>query len=452
MGAHAPVGSGCGAATGCKRRSCAGPRQTRWIRGSSCRSRGGAQNAHPQVDRVALRRQEALLTQVISVVGTRPNFMKLAPVARMLAARRAVTHVIVHTGQHYDAGMSAAFFDELAIPLPDHNLEVGSGPHGVQTGLIMQRLEPLLADLRPDTLLVYGDVNSTVAAALVAAKLGIRVGHVEAGLRSRDWTMPEEINRVVTDRLADLLFAPSRDAVETLHAEGVPPERIHFVGNVMIDTLCWALPQAQALDPAGRRGLAPGGYAVATLHRPSNVDNPATLLELVATLAELGRRVPVVFPLHPRTLARLCDLGVDRSGHDGLRLCEPLGYVEMLGLVASAALVVTDSGGLQEETTHLGIPCLTVRPNTERPITCLHGTNRLVPRDQKTILAVAHRALAYRSPARPVLERWDGRAAERIVRVLCDGAAFPADAPPAAAPPPHSEPRTLARPESALLD
>jgi UDP-N-acetylglucosamine 2-epimerase (non-hydrolysing) len=373
--------------------------------------------------------------RVVSVVGTRPNFMKLAPVARALAVRGTVTHVIVHTGQHYDAGMSAAFFDDLAIPLPDHNLEVGSGPHGVQTGLIMQRLEPLLAELRPDTVLVYGDVNSTMAAALVAAKLGIGVGHVEAGLRSRDWTMPEEINRVVTDRVADLLFAPSRDAVESLRAEGVPPERIHFVGNVMIDTLCWTLPRAQALDPAGRRGLAPGGYAVATLHRPSNVDDPATLRELVATLAELGRRVPVVFPIHPRTRARLLEFGVDGrgGGEDGLRLCEPLGYVEMLGLVAAAAVVVTDSGGLQEETTYLGIPCLTVRPNTERPVTCLHGTNRLVPTDQKTILAAASRALARRAPARPVLERWDGRAAERIVSVLCDGADFPSEPAPLAA-------------------
>ena len=370
--------------------------------------------------------------RVVSVVGTRPNFMKLAPVARALAARQAVTHVIVHTGQHYDAGMSAAFFDELAIPLPDHNLEVGSGPHGVQTGLIMQRLEPLLAELRPDAVLVYGDVNSTMAAALVAAKLGLGVGHVEAGLRSKDWTMPEEINRVVTDRVADLLFAPSRDAVENLRAEGVPPERTHFVGNVMIDTLCWTLPRAQALDPAGRRGLAPAGYAVATLHRPSNVDDPATLLALVATLAELGRRVPVVFPIHPRTRARLRELGVDGGGDDGLRLCEPLGYVEMLGLVAAAAVVVTDSGGLQEETTYLGVPCLTVRPNTERPVTCLHGTNHLVPRDQKTILAAANRALARRAPARPVLERWDGRAAERIASVLCDGADFPSEPAPLA--------------------
>jgi len=363
--------------------------------------------------------------QIISVVGTRPNFMKLAPVARALAARRGVTHAIVHTGQHYDAGMSSTFFTELAIPSPDHNLEVGSGPHGLQTGLIMQRLEPQLTELRPDVVLVYGDVNSTVAAALVAAKLGLRVGHVEAGLRSRDWTMPEEINRVVTDRLADLLFAPSRDAVENLHAEGVPPERIHFVGNVMIDSLCWALPRAQALDPAGRRGLARRGYAVATLHRPSNVDDPATLLELVTTLAQLGRRVPVVFPIHPRTRARLRELGVDGGGDDGLRLCEPLGYVEMLGLVASAALVVTDSGGLQEETSYLGIPCLTVRPNTERPITCLRGTNHLVSGDQEAILSAAYRALNGGTPPRPMLERWDGAAAERIVRVLCGDTVSP---------------------------
>src|SRR2546425_2026119 len=261
--------------------------------------------------------------RILSVVGARPNFMKLAPVDRELV-KRGVEHVIVHTGQHYDPGMSDAFFEQLWIPAPDHNLGVGSGSHAQQTAAVMQRLEPVIVESRPDLVLTYGDVNSTVAAALVAAKLGIRVGHVEAGLRSRDWTMPEEINRVVTDRVADLLFAPSRDAVESLREEGVPPERTHFVGNVMIDTLCWTLPRAQALDPVGRRGLVPGGYAVATLHRPSNVDDPATLQELVATLAELGRRVPVVFPIHPRTRTRLRELGVDGAGEDGLRFCEPL--------------------------------------------------------------------------------------------------------------------------------
>ena len=370
--------------------------------------------------------------RLMSVVGARPNFMKLAPVVRALAlsGRRGDDHVIVHTGQHYDATMSAAFFDELAIPTPAYNLEVGSGPHGVQTGLIMQRIEPVMTACRPEVVLVYGDVNSTVAAALVAAKLGAQVAHVEAGLRSRDWSMPEEINRVVTDRLADLLFVPSRDAIENLTAEGVPRERIHFVGNVMIDQLCRTLPRALALDPAGRRGLTPGGYAVATLHRPSNVDDPVTLRELVTTLTEVGREVPVVFPVHPRTRERMRELDV--VGGPGLRFTEPLGYVEMLGLVASAALVVTDSGGLQEETTYLGIPCLTMRPNTERPITCTQGTNRLVAAERDAIRAAAQEVLAAGPPVRPVLERWDGRSAERLVAVLTEGARFEesAEAPP----------------------
>jgi len=364
--------------------------------------------------------------KIVSVVAGPPNFVKLAPVARALAARD-VEHCVIHTGRH-DAVAPPGFFDELAMLPPQANLEVGSGPHGVQTGLIMQRLEPVLAELRPDTVLVYGDVNATVAAALVAAKLGIGVGHVEAGLRSADWMMPEEINRAVTDRVANLLFAPSRDAVANLQNEGVAPDRIQFVGNVMIDTLCRTLPRAQELDPAGRRGLAPGGYAVVTLRRPGNVDDPTTLRELVATLADLARTIPVVFPIHPWTRPRVEELG--SATGEGLLLSEPIGYVEMLGLVASAALVVTDSGGLQEETTYLGVPCLTVRPNTERPVTCVHGTNRLVPATRNTILAAARRALSRRALARPILERWDGHAAERIVEVLCDGAAFPTDASP----------------------
>src|SRR6266540_3304945 len=287
--------------------------------------------------------------RILSVVGARPNFMKLAPVDRELV-KRGAEHVIVHTGQHYDPEMSNAFFEELWIPAPDHHLGVGSGTHAQQTAGVMQRLEPILGQRRPDVVLVYGDVNSTLAAALVAAKLGLRVGHVEAGLRSGDWTMPEEINRVVTDRLSDLLFMPSRDAGDNLVAEGIPADRLHFVGNVRIDTL----------------GFRPAGEA-------------------------------------------------------DLRLVEPLGYLEMLGLVAGAHLVVTDSGGLQEETTFLGVPCLTVRANTERPITCTHGTNRLVLPRRDVILAAAERAIARRSPARPVIERWDGRAAARIAEVLCDG-------------------------------
>ena len=364
--------------------------------------------------------------RVLSVVGARPNFMKLAPVDRELV-KRGVEHVIVHTGQHYDPGMSDAFFEELWIPTPDHHLGVGSGSHAQQTAAVMQRLEPLLVELKPDLVLVYGDVNSTVAAALVAAKLQIRVGHVEAGLRSGDWTMPEEINRVVTDRLSDLLFLPSRDAALNLSTEGVAPERMHFAGNVMIDTLCWALPQARSLDAAARHGVAGRPYAVVTLHRPSNVDEASVLRELLDALGRLAARVPILFPVHPRTRSRIAELRKLPTGGRKLELLDPLGYLEMLSLVAGSALVVTDSGGLQEETTFLGVPCVTVRPNTERPITCTHGTNRLVLPRRDAVLAAAERALARRSPARPVIERWDGHAAERIVAVVCDDARFDVD-------------------------
>lgn len=361
---------------------------------------------------------------IVSVVGARPNFIKLAPVARVLRQRADVRHVVVHTGQHYDLNMSATFFEDLDIGAPDHNLEVGSAPHGRQTGAIMQRLEPLLETLEPRVVLVYGDVNSTVAAALVAVKLGISVGHVEAGLRSFDWTMPEEINRVVTDRLADLLFTPSRDADHNLRAEGIPTERIHFVGNIMIDALQHAVPQARRVGAWLRQGVRPGEYVVATLHRPSNVDRPDTLRALLEALAAIAQDHPVLFPVHPRTGQRIQQLSPAPNGHGDLRLIDPVGYIDMLSLVLSAGLVVTDSGGLQEETTFLGIPCLTVRPNTERPITVIEGTNRLVGPDPATIVDAAHEALVARGPRAVRIERWDGQTAERIVQVLCDGAAF----------------------------
>jgi UDP-N-acetylglucosamine 2-epimerase (non-hydrolysing) len=388
------------------------------------------------------------MMRVLSVVGARPNFMKLAPVDRALV-KRGVEHVIIHTGQHYDQGMSAAFFEELWIPAPDHHLGVGSASHAQQTAAVMQRLEPLLLDLRPDLLLVYGDVNSTLAAALVAAKLQLRVGHVEAGLRSGDWTMPEEINRVVTDRLSEMLFLPSRDAAENLSAEGIASDRVHFVGNVMIDTVAWALPQALKLNAAARYGVAGHPYAVVTLHRPSNVDDAGVLRELLDALGRLAAKVPVLFPVHPRTRTRITELG-GRGRHPrgskehSLELLEPLGYLEMLSLVTGAALVVTDSGGLQEETSFLGVPCITVRPNTERPITCTHGTNRLVLPRRDALLAAAERALGRRSPARPVIERWDGRAAERIAAAVCDEERFEVDA--AAASPPQMARRGVAIP------
>jgi UDP-N-acetylglucosamine 2-epimerase (non-hydrolysing) len=365
--------------------------------------------------------------RVLSVVGARPNFLKLAPVDRALVQSQEVEHIVVHTGQHYDQAMSDDLFRELQIPPPVINLAVGSGSHAHQTAAVMQRLEPVFAELEPDVVLVYGDVNSTVAAALVAAKMGIRVGHVEAGLRSRDWTMPEEINRAVTDRLSDLLFVPSREAAANLHAEGVPESRIHFVGNIMIDSLVHALPLARELHAAAGMGLTPRCYTVVTLHRPSNVDDPAMITGLLETLATLSQEGPVIFPVHPRTRARL-------NGYSGVdpdfRILDPLGYVEMLSLVATAGLVVTDSGGLQEETTFLGVPCLTVRPNTERPITCTAGTNELVPASREAILQAAKRANRRRVEGGVRLEHWDGATAGRIVEVLlslrteCHQAAF----------------------------
>jgi UDP-N-acetylglucosamine 2-epimerase (non-hydrolysing) len=348
--------------------------------------------------------------------------MKLAPLAHELA-RRQVEHVIVHTGQHYDADMSQSFLDTLAIPRPDFNLAVGSGSHAQQTAAVMERFEPVCLETKPDVVLVYGDVNSTVAAALVAAKLGIRIGHVEAGLRSRDWTMPEEINRVVTDRLSDLLFTPSPDAGENLRAEGVAADRVHFVGNIMIDSLVALLPAA-----VKRSGKDHTPYTLVTLHRPANVDDLATLRDLLEALAELGTERQILFPVHPRTRARIRELGWDPSenGNRAVELRDPVPYLEMLGLVLGSDLVITDSGGLQEETSFLGVPCLTVRPNTERPITCTQGTNRLVAARREPLLAAA-REVGWNGRGRsapPTIERWDGQAARRIAAVLCDGARF----------------------------
>jgi UDP-N-acetylglucosamine 2-epimerase (non-hydrolysing) len=362
---------------------------------------------------------------LLSVVGARPNFMKLAPVARALAGRPGVRHVIVHTGQHYDPEMSDAFFAQLSIQRPDFNLEVGSGTHAQQTAAIIGRFEPVLLEVRPEWVLVYGDVNSTVAAALVAAKLGAKVAHVEAGLRSRDWTMPEEINRVVTDRLADALFAPSRDAVDNLRTEGVPAERIHLVGNVMIDSLVVSLPAARAERAAERHGVAGRPYVFVTLHRPGNVDAPEVLRELLDTLAELARESPVLFPVHPRTRQRIATLGWSAPAGSDVRLLEPLPYLETLSLVTTAGLVFTDSGGLQEETSYLGVPCLTVRPNTERPVTVTHGTNRLVRAERGAILEAVAASRRDGAAQRKPIERWDGKTAERIVGVLLDGERFP---------------------------
>jgi UDP-N-acetylglucosamine 2-epimerase (non-hydrolysing) len=359
--------------------------------------------------------------RILSVVGARPNFIKLAPVDRALAQRGDVEHVIVHTGQHYDEGLSGTFFAELALPAPHHNLGVGSGTHGKQTAAILERCEAVCQELAPDWVFVYGDVNSTVAGALAAVKLGIKVAHVEAGLRSGDRAMPEEHNRVVTDHLADLLLAPSRDAVANLLKEGLPPDRISFVGNVMIDTLVAALPAAHALRAAERRGLKAGSYALVTLHRPSNVDDPRGLAELVGALHTLAGHLPVVFPLHPRVRRRLEDQGLT-ARLAPVQLAEPLPYLEMLSLVASARLVITDSGGLQEETTFLGVPCVTVRANTERPITVTHGTNRLVADAAGLVAAALDGAPGPRpgvGAGAEAIERWDGHAGERIAAAVC---------------------------------
>jgi UDP-N-acetylglucosamine 2-epimerase (non-hydrolysing) len=362
--------------------------------------------------------------KILSVVGTRPNFMKLAPVARELESRPGVQHIIVHTGQHYDDAMSDDFFDDLEIPSPTYALGVGSGTHTETTAAVMSKLEPVLAFERPDLVLVYGDVNSTVAAALAAAQRGIKVAHVEAGLRSGDRTMPEELNRLVTDHVADLLLAPSPDAVDNLRHEGIDGGKVHFVGNVMIDSLIRALPRARQ-ERRWRTGNSDGPYVVTTLHRPSNVDDPDKLRDLIGSLEELSREATVLFAMHPRTKRRLEEMQLRPNGGGDLRVMEPLGYLEMLGLVASASLVITDSGGLQEETSFLGVPCLTVRENTERPITVSQGTNALVPAERTELLGNARQALGRTGPRmRPVIERWDGHAAERIADVVCDGARY----------------------------
>jgi UDP-N-acetylglucosamine 2-epimerase (non-hydrolysing) len=348
--------------------------------------------------------------RLLHVVGARPNFPKLAPVHR--AGREAgFVQAVVHTGQHYDDALSDAFFRDLGISPPDVNLAVGSDTHAVQTARIMERIEPVLIRERPDWLVVYGDVNSTMAAAVVASKLGIRVAHVEAGLRSFDRTMPEEINRIVTDRLADLLLTPSRDASSQLRAEGEPDGEIEFVGNVMIDSLFYALPAARATGFRQKIGVN-GAAVVVTLHRPSNVDDPERIRALAIVLSEIALEREVVFPAHPRTRNRLEEAGLKM---DRVHLLEPVGYLEMLDLVEHAFAVVTDSGGLQEETTVLGIPCLTVRSNTERPITITEGTNRLVPHPADLLMALQQ---VSRPSTAPRPEGWDGHAGERVIAAL----------------------------------
>jgi UDP-N-acetylglucosamine 2-epimerase (non-hydrolysing) len=348
------------------------------------------------------------------VVGARPNFMKAAPVVRALAQKPGLRQVLVHTGQHYDQNMSDVFFRELDIPEPDFNLAVGSGTHAVQTGQIMMRFEAVVEKDRPDLVLVYGDVNSTIAAALVCSKLGIPVAHVEAGLRSFDRSMPEEINRLLTDQIADLLFTPSQDGDQNLLREGIPAERIHFVGNVMIDTLVRLLPKAAATLPEG----LPPRYALVTLHRPSNVDDPQMLQGILRVLGEISRELPVIFPIHPRTRQRIAQLGFQPG--ENFLFWEPQSYLQFLALQQRATVVITDSGGIQEETTFLGVPCLTVRDSTERPVTVAVGTNILVGRDLERLQAEACALLRGRRKPGGIPPLWDGQAAQRIADVIAE--------------------------------
>ena len=355
---------------------------------------------------------------IVHVVGARPNFMKIAPILAACAARPSLRSTLVHTGQHYDEAMSQLFFDQLRIPRPDVNLDVGSASHAQQTAAVLQRFEPVLLAHRPDLVLVVGDVNSTLACSVAAVKLGIPVAHVEAGLRSFDRSMPEEINRLVTDAIAELLFVTEQSAVLNLEREGVDATRIHFVGNVMIDTLLAHRQAAASSDAVERLGVPVGGYAVLTLHRPANVDAPAVLRGILEPLADLARTMPVVFPVHPRTRAALSAHTSLLGAGQGIRLVDPLGYLDFVRLMGDARLVLTDSGGIQEETTILGVACVTIRENTERPVTITHGTNRLAGTTPEGIRDAIAGVLAAPAVVLPPPPLWDGQAATRIAGVL----------------------------------
>ena len=365
------------------------------------------------------------MLKVIIVAGARPNFMKVAPIVAAMRRRPTDFHpILIHTGQHYDAAMSDAFFRDLEMPEPDIDLGVGSASHAVQTAGIIQAFEPYVISEEPDWVLVVGDVNSTVACALVCAKLGVKVAHVEAGLRSRDRTMPEEINRLLTDQMADLLLTPSTDADENLRAEGIPAERIRFVGNIMIDSLMTNLERAKKSTARADLGLENKDYAVLTLHRPSNVDKDVALTRILDALEQIGRRLPIVFPAHPRTRKMIDELGLTErvESMKGLVLIEPAGYLDFLQLLSGARLVLTDSGGIQEETTVLGIPCITLRENTERPITVEIGTNKIAGTETAKIVAEANEALDH-PPDKNALNippLWDGKTAARILDALSE--------------------------------
>lgn len=364
-----------------------------------------------------------MISSVLCVVGARPNFMKMAPIFRALQEADALKPQLVHTGQHYDDAMSDQFFRELGIPDPDVHLSVGSGSHAEQTASVMTAFEQVCLERRPDWVLVVGDVNSTLACALTARKLGIKVAHVEAGLRSRDFSMPEEINRICTDAISNLLFTTEEGAAENLISEGVPAARIVFAGNVMIDSLFWSLEAARAKASPVDDWIADHPFALATLHRPSNVDFQDKLSGLLKALIEVSRRCRLVLPLHPRTAGKIKQFGLDalleEAGQDQLRVTGPLGYLDMVHLMDRARLVLTDSGGIQEETSALGTPCITIRENTERPITISLGTNRLVGTDPDAVVTAAFSALneGTSQPA-PKIPFWDGRASLRIAGAL----------------------------------
>lgn len=360
--------------------------------------------------------------RILYVVGARPNFMKIAPIMRVMANYpERFEQMLVHTGQHYDANMSQIFFEELEMPRPDINLEVGSGSHALQTAQIMQKFEAILIDYKPDWILVPGDVNSTIACALVASKLGVKIAHVEAGLRSFDRTMPEEINRVLTDHISDLLLTPSKDADENLMREGIAPAKIRFVGNVMIDTLVRLMPKAEIRWSKLRDEHKLDRYILVTLHRPSNVDDQRTLAEIISAVTKISEQIPVLFPVHPRTRNRIANLKINPRNSQ-LILTEPMGYLDFLALQMKATLLLTDSGGIQEETTYLGIPCLTARPNTERPVTIINGTNQLVESRTTALLNAIERVLNNDNDRikKQLPDLWDGKTSGRIAHCLFD--------------------------------
>lgn len=374
--------------------------------------------------------KESIAMKIVNIAGARPNFMKIAPLLREMRKYLDLSPLLIHTGQHYDVKMAGQFFQDLQIPEPDVSLEVGSGSHAYQTAEVMKRLEPVLQEIRPDLVVVVGDVNSTMAAALTATKLHIPVAHVEAGLRSFDRTMPEEINRLVTDAVSDYLFVSEESGQQNLLREGVDQNKIFFVGNVMIDSLEGCRQLWERSDIRKRLGMEKSEYGVVTLHRPANVDDPETLQGLVETLAKISTRLPLLFPMHPRTLGRIKEFALE--GHftylslnsavnrrpSALCCLDPLGYLDFMSLMSQARLVLTDSGGLQEETTVLGVPCLTLRENTERPVTVTHGTNRLMGMSPAGIVDEAYAVLVSPKPVSTPPPLWDGCASERIVTIL----------------------------------